>query len=395
MKHADRSRPVGERVTRAATNELEKKQVGVRFPDNRLAMLAQRKLKEVMHDSPLARKMTHLQDIASERNNSIGLTQLSRKDSTKKSVVQAKWIDNDGPFLIWDKMENDVQWYFIKDTGEMFYSRLGVVSEKKSREEWVDEYGSDPLKGEDATVIPLQNLITYDAEYLPPAKICTYCKIGFSLDLAQQKCEVGSADSYKKSHRFVKNPNLNMRSKSKPTTEEIEKRKAEKVRPVKNNLVDEVSSQSSTSNYGITPNKLIPLGCEYTQENTKLLVKYCKLSHLLEKQFGNRIGDTGFRKQAGVFLVKLSHFCDGLLIAIKAAISDNPEEGLFRNKDKDYIEKQLSFIKRYVSRLAKLPGTVDFQSCDSAVIDLEQQYQRALFVEQSPIREGSTDEDDF
>ncbi|PRC91835.1 DUF4157 domain-containing protein [Solimicrobium silvestre] len=66
---------------------------------------------------------------------------------------QLKWLEYGGKHYAWDQLINETQWFYNKETGQMFYERGGVRSEKKNRTAWLDDNdGNDLLKDEDASI---------------------------------------------------------------------------------------------------------------------------------------------------------------------------------------------------------------------------------------------------
>jgi hypothetical protein len=83
------------------------------------------------------------------------------------SPVQRKWVNNGGQFLIWDRFIDGARWFYDTESSKMFYTLIGFTSERKDREEWVKEHGSDPLAKLDGSMISSEELAPVDHDLGP------------------------------------------------------------------------------------------------------------------------------------------------------------------------------------------------------------------------------------
>lgn len=82
----------------------------------------------------------------------------------RRGVMQPKWIEQSAELLRWDIPIEGVLWYFDRMSNKMYYEVVtdegmkyrgnSGKSKERDRTEWVDMYGSDPLKHEEVLIVP-------------------------------------------------------------------------------------------------------------------------------------------------------------------------------------------------------------------------------------------------
>ncbi|WP_245965091.1 DUF4157 domain-containing protein [Trinickia dinghuensis] len=113
----------------------------------------------VNDDEALEREADHMGKRAMQRKIAGSVAALPNKSQIKSQMpaepttVQPKWIDGGGLTYRWDELVSGAQWMYNRVNRKMWYVRNGETSQKKSREEWVKLYGSDPLANEDASIV--------------------------------------------------------------------------------------------------------------------------------------------------------------------------------------------------------------------------------------------------
>jgi hypothetical protein len=116
------------------------------FVDNRPEAIAQRKLQAIANNSPQVKQAAQLQTTA-DSSLQVQHLQSIQRIADRGHSIQMKWVDNGGE-LAWDQRVDGVQWFYIKETGQMYYRimdagaiKIGSREDYQALERTPKEYG--------------------------------------------------------------------------------------------------------------------------------------------------------------------------------------------------------------------------------------------------------------